>query len=605
MYNDSFLDEININRDFPPFNNDDKIFFWWEKETQDLIKLYLKSKWEDNFEKNSKRFKINCILSNNWWWKSRLLSQFLPFDNETNNKWHDYRWHSDFTNKYCYILDDFFKLNHNFKDSINKEILNDWNYNRFYFDFLIFINSSNIREKFINSFFNTNTSLINFSLILKFNTGNLCIPYRDDEKKDYIFSNIDIELLLNNCNWDKKSILTLLYMYVKSFLDFYHFNMDGDEFFNEIDSLIEKIKWYEDYFKINESDSLIPKLPSSILNQDIDFSDMSQKICDYFCDNYMNKDYDCSEIDNDFITISFPQNQYLTIEEYSKIIDFVNLFWEVDIVFWEQNIPFEWDNDIFWGISFSDLSAWEKSILIRFTNIYRKIIDKIEKEKNKDCYDSFLSSFIILIDEPDLHLHLDWQKKYIQKLIDVFSSLPTSFNSRDLEWHSINLHFILATHSPFIISDLPVNSIIKIKTEKNLRKIMTFDWKIHNNFKDITEYEKHFINNNVNNTFWANFIDIINNGFFFENTILMWSFAEETIKTLSKKIKIISALESIDHKSDNLDLINKLLLEINEQEIKKDELENFKSKILELKNIFTKKSSLIWNKFLKDNLFYL
>jgi predicted ATP-binding protein involved in virulence len=49
-------------------------------------------------------------------------------------------------------------------------------------------------------------------------------------------------------------------------------------------------------------------------------------------------------------------------------------------------------------------------------------------------------------------LHLEWQQVYIQRLIDVFSTIPSD----------ITMHFIIATHSPFIISDLPKENIIKL-----------------------------------------------------------------------------------------------------------------------------------------------
>ena len=52
-------------------------------------------------------------------------------------------------------------------------------------------------------------------------------------------------------------------------------------------------------------------------------------------------------------------------------------------------------------------------------------------------------------------LHLDWQRQYIQKLIDVFSTLPSD----------IKLHFVIATHSPFLISDLPTECIIALKKD--------------------------------------------------------------------------------------------------------------------------------------------
>lgn len=48
---------------------------------------------------------------------------------------------------------------------------------------------------------------------------------------------------------------------------------------------------------------------------------------------------------------------------------------------------------------------------------------------------------LILIDEPDTSLHPNWQMKYIHNLKELFK-----------KWNSV--HFIMATHSHFIISDL-------------------------------------------------------------------------------------------------------------------------------------------------------
>lgn len=150
--------------------------------------------------------------------------------------------------------------------------------------------------------------------------------------------------------------------------------------------------------------------------------------------------------------------------------------------------------------SFNNLSAWEKTMLTRFTNISRKV------------FESKKTDILILIDEPDLHLHLDWQRQYIQKLIDVFSTLDSD----------IKLHFIIATHSPFIISDLPKESLVLLNEGEQVDN------------KDMPE------------TFWANYIDIIKNWFFFEKEqMLMWSFAQNIIwdiaenerkKTLNDKI---------------------------------------------------------------------
>lgn len=164
----------------------------------------------------------------------------------------------------------------------------------------------------------------------------------------------------------------------------------------------------------------------------------------------------------------------------------------------------------------SSLSAGEKVTLLRFTNIYMNILEK---------YNNWKNDFLILIDEPDLHLHLDWQRQYIQKLIDVFSTLPSD----------IKLHFIIATHSPFLISDLPTECIIALKKDNA--------WNT-----EVLKLKK-------NSTFWANFVDLIRNGFFFKDQMLMWSFAEEIIKKIAEDdrkevLKKNANLMSIKEKRD-------------------------------------------------------
>lgn len=61
---------------------------------------------------------------------------------------------------------------------------------------------------------------------------------------------------------------------------------------------------------------------------------------------------------------------------------------------------------------------------------------------------------LVLIDEPELSLHPNWQMKYIHLLKKMFNKFPDS-------------HFIIATHSHFLISDLEKHSssVIEIKRE--------------------------------------------------------------------------------------------------------------------------------------------
>jgi len=58
---------------------------------------------------------------------------------------------------------------------------------------------------------------------------------------------------------------------------------------------------------------------------------------------------------------------------------------------------------------------------------------------------------VILIDEPELHLHPEWQRKYIKVILDAFKYYVSK---------GFKFHFIIATHSPYILTDIPVDNIV-------------------------------------------------------------------------------------------------------------------------------------------------
>lgn len=204
-----------------------------------------------------------------------------------------------------------------------------------------------------------------------------------------------------------------------------------------------------------------------------------------------------------------------------------------------------------WIKSIEQLSWWEKAMLLRFSGIYISILESLKTTGN----------FIILIDEPDLHLHLDWQRQYIQRLIDIFSS-----SSKD-----ITFHFIIATHSPFIVSDLPGENIIRMRKDNN--GVVTF--------QNYWEWEK-----DKKNSFWANYIDIIQE-WFFDNRLLMWSFAEEVITNLAitEKIKLSKELLGDSYRSN--------------ESYKR--IENY---MLEWIERIKQAKNQIWDTFLKNYLLY-
>lgn len=90
-------------------------------------------------------------------------------------------------------------------------------------------------------------------------------------------------------------------------------------------------------------------------------------------------------------------------------------------------------NSIF---SIKDSSSGEQSVILSILGIASRITD----------------NSIICIDEPEVCLHPEWQEKYIQILINTFRKF------RDC-------HFVIATHSPQIISKLTPNNCFVISME--------------------------------------------------------------------------------------------------------------------------------------------
>ena len=99
--------------------------------------------------------------------------------------------------------------------------------------------------------------------------------------------------------------------------------------------------------------------------------------------------------------------------------------------------------------SFDESSSGEKHILYSFTNIYNRI------EENA----------LILIDEPEISLHPNWQIRYVSFLKNVFS-----------DYYSC--HFIIASHSHYLVSDLvpDSSSLVIVEADEKGKHFVTLDY---------------------------------------------------------------------------------------------------------------------------------
>ncbi|MDD2358550.1 MAG: AAA family ATPase [Thiovulaceae bacterium] len=127
-------------------------------------------------------------------------------------------------------------------------------------------------------------------------------------------------------------------------------------------------------------------------------------------------------------------------------------------------------SEYFWDISWRGLSSGEESFLYQFSRLYNlKNNYKDDPYKNLIVGNGIAENLIILIDEGEITLHPEWQKKYISYLVDF---LEKNFSQ--------NIHLILTTHSPFILSDIPKQNLVFLKNGEQVEiDIETFGANIH------------------------------------------------------------------------------------------------------------------------------
>lgn len=176
--------------------------------------------------------------------------------------------------------------------------------------------------------------------------------------------------------------------------------------------------------------------------------------------NYINKIViKRNQADNTSSELEFTMELNLSSRRDYVIKEYQILLKLVDLKLLNSPILKFFKNDKF---EFEDASSGEKHLIFTLINIAAEI------ENNS----------LVLIDEPELSLHPNWQLNYINNLKKIFSEYVSS-------------HFILATHSHYLVSDLENNSssIVHISLDTledkpvrnaNLINIDTYAWSAEN-----------------------------------------------------------------------------------------------------------------------------
>ena len=147
--------------------------------------------------------------------------------------------------------------------------------------------------------------------------------------------------------------------------------------------------------------------------------------------------------------------------------------------------------DFDWG-----LSSGEENMLRLFSNLYhifdsdyssgkygeRKIYNKDLKSDDPDDPGTLCDSVLLFMDEADLTLHPEWQRRLIHVLTAFIPKIYPKSCVKDVQ-------IVLSTHSPLLLGDIPRENICFLKGSNNAGDIAgeseeTFGQNIHSILKD-------------------------------------------------------------------------------------------------------------------------
>lgn len=167
----------------------------------------------------------------------------------------------------------------------------------------------------------------------------------------------------------------------------------------------------------------------------------------------------------------------------------------------------------------NNISEGELQLINTYSGIYYALTNGYKNQK----------SVIILLDEPDKSFHPMWISSFIDNLVKLVESID----------NDMKYQFIISTHSPFMLSDVPKDCITCI---------------------DIVDHQR--IVSKAKKSFASNYYDIIKDTFFLEDSVGM--FAKRKIN------EMIEVINNIDNNinEENIKRINDMISVIDDDYLK-------------------------------------
>lgn len=182
----------------------------------------------------------------------------------------------------------------------------------------------------------------------------------------------------------------------------------------------------------------------------------------------------------------------------------------------------EYINQEIYSIDWYGMSEGEMNILKTISKLHSFI-------RRKARYFQRVETLLVLIDEVDSSLHPDLSRRFIDILIQATELLLKDLN--------IKVQYILTTHSPFLISDLPKDNCIFLKKDADGRTSL-------HSFKE--------------NTFAGNIYTLLNNAFFMNN--FSGQFAHKNVHRIINMITENKYLENKEYVDYVLNIIGEPIL---------------------------------------------
>lgn len=163
------------------------------------------------------------------------------------------------------------------------------------------------------------------------------------------------------------------------------------------------------------------------------------------------------------------------------------------------------------GSDFNQLSSGEKQNIYSLNSIiyHLKNIDSVHKNKTKNLENGIVEydTINLIFDEIELYYHPEFQKNIISDLL--------TFIKRANYKYITNINMLFLTHSPFVLSDIPIQNVLLLNVNSKSGKT--------------TQVKKN------SQTFGANIHDLLADSFFLNDT-LIGKHADKKITSLIKSI---------------------------------------------------------------------